>query len=33
MFKQYKEAIESSNIVSKTDIDGILGVSRHLKKT
>ncbi len=24
MFKQYKEAIESSNIVSKTDIDGII---------
>ncbi len=24
MFKQYKEAIENSNIVSKTDIDGII---------
>lgn len=24
MFKQYKEAIESSNIVSKTDIKGII---------
>ncbi|BBG65258.1 putative two-component sensor histidine kinase [Hydrogenimonas sp.] len=24
MFKQYKDAIESSNIVSKTDIDGII---------
>ena len=24
MFKQYKEAIESSNIVSKTDINGII---------